>query len=58
MLFWDNGSEFTSPLGLSQSSEDRLLPAGESQPTKPIAESVNGTLRSECLDAHWFSTLE
>jgi putative transposase len=21
-------------------------------------ESFNGTLRSECLDAHWFATLE
>ena len=59
-LFCDNGSEFTS-----QAMDLWAYHAGVqidfSRPGKPTdnayVESFNGTLRSECLDAHWFATL-
>jgi putative transposase len=59
-LFCDNGSEFTS-----QAMDLWACHAGVridfSRPGKPTdnayVESFNGTLRSECLDAHWFATL-
>lgn len=60
MLFCDNGSEFTS-----QAMDLWAYQAGVqidfSRPGKPTdnahVESFNGTLRAECLDAHWFTTL-
>jgi len=60
MLFCDNGSEFTS-----QAMDLWAYRAGVqidfSRPGKPTdnayVESFNGTLRAECLDAHWFGTL-
>jgi putative transposase len=60
MLFCDNGSEFTS-----QAMDLWAYHAGVridfSRPGKPTdnayVESFNGTLRAECLDAHWFATL-
>jgi putative transposase len=60
MLFCDNGSEFTS-----QAMDLWAYRAGVqidfSRPGKPTdnahVESFNGTLRAECLDAHWFTTL-
>jgi putative transposase len=59
-LFCDNGSEFTS-----QAMDLWAYHAGVqidfSRPGKPTdnayVESFNGTLRSECLDAHWFASL-
>ena len=59
-LFCDNGSEFTS-----QAMDLWAYHAGVRidflRPGKPTdnayVESFNGTLRSECLDAHWFATL-
>ena len=59
-VFCDNGSEFTS-----QAMDLWAYHAGVqidfSRPGKPTdnayVESFNGTLRSECLDAHWFATL-
>jgi putative transposase len=60
MLFCDNGSEFTS-----QAMDLWAYRAGIridfSRPGKPTdnahVESFNGTLRAECLDTHWFTTL-
>ena len=60
LLFCDNGSEFTS-----QAMDLWAYRAGVridfSRPGKPTdnahVESFNGTLRAECLDAHWFATL-
>jgi putative transposase len=60
MLFCDNGSEFTS-----QAMDLWAYHAGVqidfSRLGKPTdnayVESFNGTLRAECLDAHWFATL-
>jgi putative transposase len=59
-LFCDNGTEFTS-----QAMDLWAYRAGVqidfSRPGKPTdnayVESFNGTLRAECLDAHWFATL-
>jgi putative transposase len=60
VLFCDNGSEFTS-----QAMDLWAYRAGVkidfSRPGKPTdnayVESFNGTLRAECLDTHWFTTL-
>jgi len=59
-LFCDNGTEFTS-----QAMDLWAYHAGVridfSRPGKPTdnayVESFNGTLRMECLDAHWFDSL-
>lgn len=59
-LFCDNGTEFTS-----QAMDLWAYHAGVridfSRPGKPTdnayVESFNGTLRAECLDAHWFDSL-
>jgi putative transposase len=59
-LFCDNGTEFTS-----QAMDLWAYHAGVridfSRPGKPTdnayVESFNGTLRAECLDAHWFGSL-
>jgi len=59
-LFCDNGTEFTS-----QAMDLWAYQAGVqidfSRPGKPTdnayVESFNGTLRAECLDAHWFASL-
>ena len=59
-LFCDHGSELTS-----QAMDLLVFHAGVqidfSRPGKPTenayVESFNGTLRSECRDAHWFTTL-
>ena len=45
------------PVGVSQWSEDRLLAARETD-GQCLCGIFNGTLRAECLDAHWFSNLE
>jgi putative transposase len=60
-MFCDNGSEFTSQ-AMDLWAYHNQLKIDFSRPGKPTdnayVESFNGTLRAECLDAHWFSTLE
>ena len=57
----DNGTEFTSGAFLSW-AEKRGIELRFIQPGKPnqnaFVESFNGKLRLECLNTHWFSTLE
>ncbi len=57
----DNGTEFTSGVFLSW-AEKRGIELRFIQPGKPnqnaFVESFNGKLRLECLNAHWFSTLD
>ena len=57
----DNGPEFTSR-ALCQWARQNGIEIRYIEPGKPIQnayiESLNGTLRYECLDAHWFSSLE
>lgn len=57
-LFCDNGSEFTSQV-LDMWAYHNQVAIDFSRPGKPtdnaFVESFNGTLRSECLDAHWFA---
>jgi putative transposase len=59
-LFCDNGSEFTSQ-AMDLWGYHAGVQIDFSRPGKPAdnayVESFNGTLRSECLDAHWFATL-
>lgn len=60
VLFCDNGSEFTSQV-LNLWAYRAGVKIDFSRPRKPTdnahVESFNGTLRAECLDAHWFTTL-
>ena len=57
-IFCDNGSEFTSQ-ALDLWAYHNHVTIDFSRPGKPtdnaFVESFNGTLRSECLDAHWFT---
>jgi putative transposase len=59
-LFCDNGSEFTSQV-MDLWAYRAGVQIDFSRPGKPTdnahVESFNGTLRAECLDAHWFGTL-
>jgi len=59
VLFCDNGSEFTSQV-MDLWAYHNQVKFGFSRPRKLIdnapVDSINGTLRAECLDAHWFST--
>jgi putative transposase len=59
-LFCDNGSEFTSQ-AMDLWAYQNGMKIDFSRPGKPtdnaFMESFNGTFRSECLNAHWFSTL-
>lgn len=59
-LFCDNGSEFTSQI-MDLWAYHSQVQIDFSRPSKPTdnahVESFNGTLRSECLDVHWFATL-
>jgi putative transposase len=56
MLFCDNGSEFTSQVMDLWAYHNQVM-IDFSRPGKPTdnahVESFNGTLRAECLDAHW-----
>jgi len=58
ILFCDNGSEFTSQV-LDLWAYHNQVKIDFSRPGKPTdnayVESFNGTLRSECLEAHWFA---
>ena len=60
VLFCDNGSEFTSQ-AMDLWAYRNGVRIDFSRPGKPtdnaFVESFNGTLRAECLDAHWFATL-
>ncbi len=58
VLFCDNGSEFTSQV-MDLWAYHNGVKIDFSRPGKPTdnayVESFNGTLRAECLDAHWFA---
>ena len=60
VLFCDNGSEFASQ-AMDLWAYRNQVRIDFSRPGKPtdnaFVESFNGTLRAECLDAHWFTTL-
>lgn len=60
ILFCDNGSEFTSQV-MDLWAYHNGVKIDFSRPGKPTdnayVESFNGTLRAECLDAHWFGNL-
>ena len=60
VLFCDNGSEFTSQ-AMDLWAYHNEVRIDFSRPGKPtdnaFVESFNGTLRAECLDVHWFGTL-
>jgi putative transposase len=60
VLFCDNGSEFTSQM-MDLWAYHNKVKIDFSRPGKPtddaFVESFNGTLRAECLDAHWFTSL-
>jgi putative transposase len=60
VLFCDNGSEFTSQM-MDLWAYHHGIAIDFSRPGKPtdnaFVESFNGTLRAECLDAHWFTSL-
>lgn len=60
-IICDNGTEFTSKAMFFWSKESRVA-LGFIQPGKPtqnaFVESVNGKFRNECLNLHWFRTIE
>lgn len=60
-IFCDNGSEFTGRL-LDLWSYHNKVAIEFSRPGKPTdnayIESFNGSFRDECLNVHWFSTLD
>ena len=60
ILFCDNGAEFSSQI-MDLWAYQNGVKIDFSRPGKPAdnayVESFNGTLRAECLDAHWFGTL-
>ncbi len=57
----DNGSEFI-PKSLDKWAYEQAVTMDFSRPGKPtdnsFIESVNGSLRDECLNIHWFLSLE
>ena len=57
--YCDNGSEFSSQ-AMDRWAYQNGVRIAFSRPGKPtdnaFVESFNGTFRSECLDAHWFTT--
>jgi len=59
-IYCDNGSEFTSQI-LDLWAYHNKVTMEFSRPGKPTdnghIESFNGSLRDECLNAHWFSSL-
>ena len=60
-IICDNGTEFTSKAMFFWSKESSVK-LGFIQPGKPIqnafVESLNGKFRNECLNQHWFRTME
>lgn len=61
MIVCDNGTEFTSKAMFFWANESKVK-LGFIQPGKPtqnaFIESLNGKFRNECLNQHWFRTLE
>jgi putative transposase len=61
VIMTDNGSEFTSR-AFDAWAYSREIKIDFIQPGKPVQncfiESFNGTLRDECLNLHWFLSLE
>ena len=59
-LFCDNGSEFTGQ-AMDLWAHQNQVRIDFSRPGKPtdnaFIESFNGTFRSECLSAHWFTSI-
>lgn len=57
----DNGSGFISKI-LDQRAYDNTVTLDFSRPGKPTdnpcIESFNGSFRDECLNLHWFPSLE
>jgi putative transposase len=57
----DNGPEFVS-VALATWAEERGVELDFIEPGKPVQncfiESFNGTFRDECLNEHWFTSLE
>ncbi|WP_335985808.1 integrase core domain-containing protein, partial [Spongiibacter tropicus] len=57
----DNGTEFTSKAMFFWSQESGVK-LGFTQPGKPtqnaFVESLNGKFRNECLNRHWFRSME
>jgi putative transposase len=57
VLFCDNGSEFTSQVLDLWAYHNQVKIDFSRKPTdNAYVESFNGTLRAECLDAHWFAS--
>lgn len=60
-IICDNGTEFTSKAMFFWSRETGVT-LGFIQPGKPtqnaFVESLNGKFRNECLNRHWFRTME
>lgn len=60
-IICDNGTEFTSKAMFFWSRESGVV-LGFIQPGKPtqnaFVESLNGKFRNECLNRHWFRTLD
>ncbi|NRP10108.1 IS2 transposase TnpB [Marinobacterium sp. xm-a-127] len=60
-IICDNGTEFTSKAMFFWSKETAVQ-LGFIQPGKPtqnaFVESLNGKFRNECLNQHWFRTLD
>ena len=60
-IICDNGTEFTSKVMFFWSRESGVK-LGFIQPGKPtqnaFVESLNGKFRNECLNRHWFRTME
>jgi len=61
MLYCDDGAEFTSQI-MDLWAYQNGVQIDFSRPGKPTdnahVESFNGTFRAECLDAHWFTSLQ
>jgi transposase InsO family protein len=61
LLFCDNGSEFSSQI-MDMWAYQNGVKIDFSRPGKSTdnayIETFNGTLRAECLDTHWFGTME
>jgi putative transposase len=61
LLFCDNGSEFTGQ-AMDLWAYQNHVKIDFSRPATPtdnaFVESFNGTFRDECLNVHWFETLQ
>ncbi len=61
VIFVDNGTEFTSK-AFDRWAYENAVKINYSRPGKPTdnayIESFNGSLRMECLNLHWFTSIE